>query len=313
MNCKRSRRGASALGLALAAVTALAATACSAGADGDAAANASEKSTRVVEHARGISEVPLSPQRVVVLEPVHLDTSVALGTIPVGTTVLSEAAGVPPYLGAEAAAVDTVGTVPTPNVEKIAALRPDLIIGTETRHSELYEQFAAIAPTVYMASQADPWQDNVRLVAAALNKADEADVLLDDYRERCQEISAEFGTKGKTAQLIRPRDDNLTLYGPTSFAGSTLECAGFTTPPRDWEDSISIDLSPERVAEARADLVLATTTNPSDRTTVPTVLLDAFPGLRLVDMSYWITGVGPLGGMTVLDDIERILSDAPPA
>ena len=32
------------------------------------------------------------------------------------------------------------------------------------------------------------------------------------------------------------------------------------------------------------------------------------PGLQVVDQSFWITGVGPLGGMTVLDDIEAILA-----
>ncbi|AQA21340.1 periplasmic binding family protein [Rhodococcus sp. MTM3W5.2] len=287
------------------------ATACSGGTDAtNVSEQAATESVHLVEHARGATDVPVSPQRVVVLEPVHLDTSVALGVIPIGTTVLSEATGVPAYLGTEAASVETVGTVPEPNVEEIAALRPDLIIGTETRHSELYDRFAAIAPTVYMASQADPWQDNVRLVAKALNKSQEADALLDGYQERCEEIATKFGTEGKTAQLIRPRDGNLTLYGPTSFAGSTLECAGFRTPERDWEGSISIDLSPERVAEARADVVVVTTPNPADRTTVPSLLLSAFPSLHLVDMSYWITGVGPLGGLTVLDDIERILRDS---
>ncbi|KJF20977.1 hypothetical protein SZ00_04176 [Rhodococcus sp. AD45] len=30
-------------------------------------------------------------------------------------------------------------------------------------------------------------------------------------------------------------------------------------------------------------------------------------GSALVDMSYWITGVGSFGGLTVLDDLDRIL------
>lgn len=267
-------------------------------------------SVHAVTHARGTTDVPMDPQRVVVLEPVQLDTSVALGVIPVGTAVLSETAGVPAYLGEKAAEIEMVGTVAAPNLEKIVALSPDLIIGTESRHGDLYEQLAAIAPTVYMATQTDPWQDNVQFVAAALNKTDQAGELLGDYTARCEEVASKHSTEGKTAQLIRPRDDVLTLYGPTSFAGSTLECAGLTIPARDWENSISVDLSPEFVSGSSADLILVTSVNPADSGTMPKAVADNagfFPNPHLVDMSYWITGVGPLGGLTVLGDLDRIL------
>lgn len=294
------------------AVTVVAVTACSSAETSDGGNRGG--ATRTVEHARGTTDVPQSPLRVVTLEPVELDTTVALGVIPVGTTVLSEATGIPAYLGPEAASIETVGTVPDPNIESIAALKPDLILGTETRHGEFYDQLTAIAPTVFMASQSDPWQDNVRLVGRTLGLEDKAEDLLGDYRERCDAIASEFGTAGQTAQLIRPREDVLTLYGPLSFAGSTLECVGFATPPRDeWDEEISVDLSPELVTEARADLVVVTTANPSDPSAIPapiTANAAVFPNPRAVDQSYWITGVGPMGGQTVLDDIESILAQS---
>lgn len=298
-------RGAAAL--ALTALLALAGCASSPAAEtvepaGDA--------TRSVEHARGTAEVPAAPQRVVVLEPVQLDTAVALGVTPVGAAVLSDAAGIPAYLGEEAAGIESVGTVMEPSIEAIAALEPDLIIGTESRHAALFDRLETIAPTVYMATQTDPWQQNVALVAEALGDPEGAERLLADYEARCAEIAEEFDTAGSTAQLVRPRDGILTLYGPASFAGSTLECAGFTTPERAWED-ISLDVSPENVLDASADLVLVTTTDVDDPSTMPRAIADnaaAFPELHLVDQSFWITGVGPLGGMTVLDDLERLLA-----
>ncbi|GAA4690483.1 iron-siderophore ABC transporter substrate-binding protein [Pseudonocardia yuanmonensis] len=267
---------------------------------------------RTVAHAHGETQVPADPQRIVVLEPVQLDTAVALGRVPVGAAVLSPTAGVPAYLGEEAKAVTPVGTVAEPSLEGIAALKPDLILGTESRHRELYPQLTAIAPTVFMASQADPWQDNVRFVGRALGAEPEAQGLLDRYDQRCDEVAAAHRTAGRTAQLVRPREGVLTLYGPTSFAGSTLECAGFTTPPRDWENSISVDLSPELVLEARADLVLVTASKAGDETVVPpavaAVRAESFPNLHVVDQSFWITGVGTRGGLAVLDDLERILA-----
>lgn len=295
-----------ALSVALSACT----TGVGSAADGSEADASSSSSARTVAHARGETAVPAAPQRVVVLEPVALDTTIALGIVPVGAAVLNEAAGVPGYLGDEAASIETVGTVTEPDVEKIASLAPDLVIGTESRHSALYDQLSAVAPTVFLASQADPWKDNVDLVGEALGRADEATALLADYQARCDEIASEFDVSG-TAQLIRPRDGLLTLYGPESFAGSTLECVGFETPERDWEDSISVDLSPEKVLDATADQVFVTTTDVSDESTTPEAISDnasAFPELHLVDQSYWITGVGPLGGLAVLDDIEGVLS-----
>ncbi|CAD6011060.1 ABC transporter substrate-binding protein [Agreia sp. COWG] len=309
---RRLRRPAALVGLVLAA---LVLSGCAAGStQPDAGGSADAASgTITVTHARGESEVPAEAKRVVVLEPVALDTSVALGVIPVGAAVLNEAAGIPSYLGKDASTIETVGTVTAPNVEKIAALKPDLIIGTESRHSALYDQLASVAPTVFLASQADPWKDNVKLVGEALGRPDAAATLLADYDARCKAVKAEFAVSGETAQLIRPRDGLLTVYGPESFAGSTLECAGFTTPTRDWQNSISVDLSPEKVLEAKADLVVVTTTDVDDPSTIPeaiTANASSFTNVHLVDQSYWITGVGPLGGLAVLDDIESILSDA---
>ena len=309
----RSRRFLAALALPV--VVAFAVTGCTASASTSTGASDSpstaDAGTHLVEHARGETEVPNSVQRVVVLEPVQLDTTVALGVIPVGAAVLNEAAGVPAYLGDAAAGIATVGTVPEPSIEKIAALKPDLILGTESRHSALYDQLSSIAPTVFMASQTDPWTDNVALVARALGDEAGADQLLAEYDDRCAEIAETYDVAGMTAQFVRPRDGILTLYGPSSFAGSTLECAGFSIPERDWEESISVDISPERVLEAQADLVLVSATDVTDDTLVPDSIRTnaaSFPGLNVVDQSFWITGVGPLGGMTVLDDIDRILA-----
>ena len=265
--------------------------------------------TRSVDHARGTADVPDEPQRVVVLEPVELDTAVALGVTPVGAAVASNVAGVPAYLGVDG--VTPVGTVPEPDLEAIAALKPDLILGTESRHSKLFDQLDAIAPTVFMATQADPWQDNVLLIGDALGQKDQAQALLDDFNERCADIKGKFDVAGKTANMIRPRDETtLSLYGPVSFAGGALECAGLTIPEQEWEDGLQADLSPENILSATADYVFVTTIDVEDASTIPAAITEnksAFPSVTLVDTSYWVSGVGPKGGALVLDDIESFL------
>lgn len=270
---------------------------------------AADSSTHPVEHARGTTEVPNDPQSVVVLEPVELDTAVALGVTPVGAAVASNVAGIPEYLGVEG--VEPVGTVPEPDLEAIAALEPDLILGTDSRHSKFYDQLESIAPTVFMETQADPWQENMLLIGEALNQREESQQLVDGFNERCEEIRDEYDVEGKTANLIRPRDETtLSLYGPTSFAGGALECVGLSIPEQDWEDGLQADISPENVRDAEADYVFVTTDDVDDESTVPAAIsenISQFPSLTLVDTSYWVSGVGPLGGEEVLDDIEEFL------
>lgn len=273
---------------------------------------AAASGTHEVEHARGTTEVPDDPQRVVTLEPLELDTAVAVGIEPVGAAVASNVTGAPAYL--EADGVEPVGTVPEPDLEAIAALEPDLILGTEARHSELYEQLAVIAPTVFIATQADPWRDNALLIGEALGREDEVADLLAAVDDRCEALADEYDVDGQTAQLIRPRDETtLSLYGPVSFSGSLLECVGFTIPAQDWADGLQADLSPENILSAQADHVFVTVTDVDDASEIPAAITqnaDAFPSVTPVDTSYWVSGVGPKGAQTVLDDIETYLEES---
>lgn len=280
---------------------------CAAGAESPATDDAGD--VHEVTHARGTTEVPTEVERVVTLEPLELDTAVAVGITPVGAAVASNVASTPSYLGVDG--VEAVGTVPEPDLEAIAALKPDLILGTEARHSALYEQLSAIAPTVFIETQADPWRDNALLIGEALNKEDEVADLLADVDQRCADLSDQYDVDGQTVQLIRPRDETtLSLYGPISFAGSLLECVGYTIPEQDWADGLQADISPENILDATADEVFVTTADVDDQSTIPAAVTQnasAFPSVTLVDTSYWVAGVGPKGAHAVLDDIEKHL------
>lgn len=299
--------------LAVSATAVLVLTGCSAPdaepADAADAAAGESTGTHQVEHARGTTEVPDDVERVVTLEPLELDTAVAVGITPVGAAVASNVASTPEYLGVDG--IEGVGTVPEPDLEAIAALKPDLILGTEARHSALYEQLSAIAPTVFIETQADPWRDNAQLIGEALNREDEVSDLLTAVDERCESLSDEYAVDGETAQLIRPRDETtLSLYGPVSFAGSLLECVGYTIPDQDWADGLQADISPENILDARADDVFVTAVDVDDESAIPAALTgnaDAFGRVTLVDTAYWVSGVGPKGAQAVLDDIEKYL------
>lgn len=303
-------RPSSRLALAAFAGLALVLSGCAGGAA--STSDSPDTATHEVTHARGTTTVTDAPQRVVTLEPLELDTAVAVGITPVGAAVANMVKGVPSYLGVEG--VTPVGTVSEPDLEAIASLEPDLILGTESRHSALYDQLSAIAPTVFIATQADPWRDNAALIGEALGREDEVKKAVDAVDTRCGEIEAAHQLAGKTAEMIRPRDETtLSLYGPVSFAGSLLECVGYTIPDHAWEDGLQADISPENIASATADAVFVTTADVADRSTIPAAIAQntaAFPVVTLVDTSTWVAGVGPKGAQSVLDDIETFLASA---
>ncbi len=86
---------------------------------------------RTVEHANGTTEIEAKPERVVVLDTGELDDVIALGITPVGMVTTKGANPVPSYLAEKTQGVETVGTISELDLEKIASLEPDLILGSQ--------------------------------------------------------------------------------------------------------------------------------------------------------------------------------------
>lgn len=155
---------------------------------------ATSATTHTIPHAMGESEVPVNPQRVVVLDTGELDNALALGASIIGAPV-AEAREYQAYLADQLDGITDTGAISEPSLETILTLKPDLILGSKQRHEALYEQLSAIAPTVFTESLRVPWQDNFNLHAEALGKNTEAEALLTAYDARTAEIKAALGDK----------------------------------------------------------------------------------------------------------------------
>lgn len=138
---------------------------------------------RTVEHAMGTTQIDGTPQRVVVLGSAELELATALGVLPAGT--VQPGPRVSKVVAEQARDIPLVGTTAAPDLAAIAALRPDLILGSKPRHERLYDQLAAIAPTVFTATPS-AWRRNVVTNATALGKRPQAQELLDDYERRAR-------------------------------------------------------------------------------------------------------------------------------
>lgn len=144
-----------------------------------------EAGTRQVEHVMGVACVPENPQRVVALEWRFVENLLALGIQPVAVADINgyhRWVKIPLELSADT--VD-IGTRNEPNLEAIAALNPDLIIGVAFRLTENYDDLSAIAPTLVfdpypadLSSQYDEMLTSFRQMAAAVNREVEAEAVL---------------------------------------------------------------------------------------------------------------------------------------
>lgn len=313
--------------------TALAATllvpvAGSCGGDGnDAAATAAqtaptaEAGTRTVDHAMGTSEVPAEPERVVVLDSSFLDAALALGITPTGATEASAGFGLPEYLADQVPDVEVVGLTDEPNLEALAALQPDLILGAKVRHEALYDQLSAIAPTVFSESSGTNWKDGLAVTAEALGAEAEAEELVGAYEARADEIGAQVDAAATHVSMVRfLLPDEIRIYGPDTFSGTVLSDVGFDLGDHQWDEYSMAYLSPEQLARADADIIFATSYGGSgapeqDATFEPVAALWAsVPAVaeghqHWMDDDVWMLGIGPIGAELILDDIESTLGD----
>lgn len=247
-----------------AAALALALSACggaSEGATDGADTDATSATTATVEHAMGSTEVPCTPQKVVTLGQGQTDTVLALGVTPVGV-VQPWTDDWYDYLPDEVEEATVLGTELEPDLEAIAALQPDVILGSKLRHEALYDQLSQIAPTVFSETIGVAWKDNVSLWAEALCREDEGEQVLADYEARAQEISDGLDAAGlgdTEASMVRFMPDQVRIY-LTGFPGTVMRDAGLERPEaqrvEDWENSEQlIEISEERIPEMDGDVI----------------------------------------------------------
>lgn len=194
------------------------------------AVDAGAGATRSIAHAAGVSEVPTDPKRIVVLSTAALDATCALGLWErvVGAATVSGPTPQPAYLGSGISAIPGVGAVGSIDTAKIAALKPDVIIGAAADGPQ-YDALKAIAPTVLVASDAG-WQEQFGAIGEALGRHTAAEKDLDDYRTAARDAGAAVNSGLTQASVIRFGAKDIQVQGGNSFAGQVLGDTGVQRP-----------------------------------------------------------------------------------
>ena len=313
------------LALPAAALLGVAALLCGCNRGGDAAAPAAASTAHSVTDAAGrVVQVPLRPQRVIVLSELDLDSLLALEVKPVGATDARGSAQPPAYLGERTHGIASVGNFAQPSVDRIVMLQPDLIIAGGHPEPQLLEQLQQLAPTVISFKVGEPWQDSLRRIAGFVGRDDAAARVLDAYRTRIEALRAQLRDHaGESASIVR-----LTPNGPMymlgeAFAGRVLGDLGFTRPPAQRAPGAghAPPLSREVLADIDGDWLFIGSFTPDAGGLSALRHEPAFAALRAakagrvreVDAMQWTVIGGPLAAQRVLDDIETAMLRQKPA
>lgn len=224
--------------------------------------------TRTVQHVMGSTEVPAEPKRLAVLWRPTLSALVGLGFRPAASMGQADEPnfGLAPYLpdGYRTQDLAIVATPREINFERVAAARPDAIIGTDAivDSKSTYDKLSQIAPTVVLTwTGTESWRTNLTATADALGVSGRADQVVKQYRDRVAAVRDELGDPKQTQiSLVRIQTaEEIRLETPRSFSGQIIADIGFARPAGQLtadQDRDFISLSLERLSEADGDAII---------------------------------------------------------
>ncbi|MET7760284.1 iron-siderophore ABC transporter substrate-binding protein [Streptomyces sp. NPDC005389] len=291
---------------------------------GDAAAKTAAMGTdatagqfpRTLTHALGKTELKAAPKRVVVLDVGEFDNVVSLGVKPVGYAPAEGDDGIPAYLAKDAGAPKSVGTINNLNLEAIANLQPDLILGSQLRAADKYDELSKIAPTVFSIRPGFTWKENYLLNAAALDRTAEAKEKLAAYETKAKQLGTDIGLNKPTVSMVRYLPGKIRLYAKASFIGTILEDTGLPRPENQRIDDLAAEISPEKIDEADGDWIFTGVYGEAKATKKDTAQANPlWKNLKAVKAGQakdvpdetWYLGLGVTAANLVLDDLRGYL------
>ncbi|MEH1837591.1 MAG: iron-siderophore ABC transporter substrate-binding protein [Nostoc sp.] len=279
---------------------------------------------RIVKHQMGETKLPISPKRVVVLDGALTEAVLALSVKPVGAPVKFINY---PLSQMQQAGIEDIGAR-TPNLEKILALKPDLILGLSD-NQEMYGLLSHIAPTVLINYSYSTWKEMFLSVAQALGQTTVAKQWMSQYYNRIFEFKASMGNRLALTHISVLRIAGYTMFIKGSFFGGIFNDIGLLNSLSQNLDVLTFRrniftngyvyvLSPELLNEADGDALflisdtsfgLASAQKAREQLQVQPLwskLKAAQQRKVYIVGSYWVC-CGPLAANRVLDDLSKYL------
>lgn len=278
-----------------------------------------EDTSYTIEHAMGSTTLEKVPQKVVILTNEGTEALLELGITPVGA--VQSWTGDPWYdhIADQMNDVEVVGLESQVNLEAIAALQPDLIIGNKMRQEDIYEQLSTIAPTIFAEDLRGNWKNNFELYAKALNIEEKGKEIIETYDTRITDLKEQLDDKlNMKVSMVRFMAGDVRIYQKDSFSGVILAQLGFARPESQDVDEFAIKgATKEQIPLMDGDILFYFTYETGDgvATELEKEWLEdpLFKNLEVaknaeiykVDDVIWNTAGGVKAANLMLDDIEN--------
>lgn len=187
--------------------------------------------TRTVKTAEGAVTVPVHPKRIVSVHSWTTESLFDLGVKPVAVEDSGEQYVPERYLDRWKPAEKVVQTG-TIDFEKIAALKPDLIVGVDVPYlKDAYAKLKAIAPTAFAPfDEAASWQDYPDYTADFVGAGAKLAELKGEYETAIADAKEKYATQLATVKwdVIQGGFDagNYWIYSSASPVGTVLTALG---------------------------------------------------------------------------------------
>lgn len=225
-----------------------------------------------IKHGLGETVIPAAPQRIVTLGWSSTDAAIALGTVPVGFPSFRSAGfdkdivpwveeGIAKAGGATPTTFDDSAGAP---IEKIAALKPDLILAVYSGITEdEYKLLSQIAPVVPYPDKpwTASWQEVITITGEALGKPDEGRALVAELEAFVKAEAAKYPVlAGKIAVTLLDYNDALAIHAADDARAKMLALAGLIIPPKPEaagaNEGFWYPLSYENADQIQADVLI---------------------------------------------------------
>ena len=217
---------------------------------------------KTIVHDFGTTELKKAPKRIVILDNLYGEILDPLHITPVGaTTGQADSQEFSTLFKKQYkdAKVVSVGWQGSPDLDKIAELKPDLILMTGEQEN-LYEELSEIAPTVgYQINTDENWDyhETSLKVAEIFDKRDEMKKDLDrvDAREAvfAENVKAKFGNQ--KLMYLRVTDNDIRYYAYGHF-GYLYDTYHFNRAETFNPDDMFQVIDPDKLKDINPDLLI---------------------------------------------------------
>lgn len=232
---------------------------------GGSASN-SGRDTVTVKHDLGETKVPKHPKRVVVLELGFIDALLDAGVKPVGVADDGKPKFINEQVRKEIKGYTSVGTRAQPSFEKIAALKPDLIIADSSRHSGVYDKLSKIAPTIALKNLNADYQDTIDAsltIGKAVGQESEMEKKITEHKKKLKQLKEKLSDKKQSVLLLGNTNEAITVRDQNFFTSQLLTNIGYTYAVGDSKksdaengESVNIKMTVEQLLGKDPDVII---------------------------------------------------------